>query len=501
EQELAETQRRCVESLVLLDTLLDKAPVGLAFLDRDFSYVRVNGALAAINGLPAAAHQGRTVADVVPAVWSQLEPILRGLLVGGEPVVNSEITGETAAAPGQTRHWLSSYYPVRIADEIVGIGVIVNEVTQQRQMQQQLQQAQKMEAIGTLAGGVAHEFNNLLQIVGGYSDLMLLRLQPPDPFFDHVRQIKKAADRAAALTQELLAFGRKQLLSPKVLDPNDLVTQVAKLLRHLLDASVELVLSLKPRIGWVEVDPDQLEQALVNLALHARHAMPQGGRLTLETSGRRFDEHYRHLPPGDYVLVQVSDTGPGMDAQTLDRIFEPFFAARPGVRESGIGLAGVYGVVRQSGGHIYAASAPDRGTVYSIYLPQVAPAPADHAAADLSASAPGGTETLLLAANDELLRNYANLLLQAAGYQVLEAEANDRARTLAARHEGPIHLLLVEVGGDHQWVADLQQSRPETKVLFLLATAETAAPVPGASLRLPFAPPVLLQKVREVLDE
>jgi len=268
-----------------------------------------------------------------------------------------------------------------------------------------------------------------------------------------------------------------------------------------------LVLSLKPRIGWVEVDPDQLEQALVNLALHARHAMPQGGRLTLETNGRRFNEHYRHLPPGDYVLVQVSDTGPGVDAQTLDRIFEPFFTARPGSQESGMGLASVYGVVRQSGGHIDATSEPARGTTYTIYLSRVAADPADRTEIDLATSLPSGTETLLLATADELLRNYASLLLQAAGYRVLEAADADRALTLATQHAGPVELLIADldpVSGAGQRLADgLAQVRPQLKVVFLLAASGIAPPDAAtgrAFLRLPFAPPVLLHKVREVLD-
>jgi len=383
-----------------------------------------------------------------------------------------------------------------------------------RSMEEQFRQAQKIEAIGRLAGGVAHDFNNLMTVVTGYSELILTRLGPDDPLRKEIEEIKKAGDRATTLTGQLLAFSRKQVLAPKVLDLNSVVTNINAMLRRLLSEDIEFHTVMTPVIGRVKADPGQLEQVIMNLVVNARDAMPNGGRLTIETKNVELDKTYAQshvsVKPGTYVMLAITDTGSGMDAATQARIFEPFFTTKEPGKGTGLGLSTVYGVVKQSGGYIWVYSEPGRGTTFKIYLPRVqeelearpsGPAPAERLQ---------GSETILLAEDEDMVRDLARKILQSQGYTVLEARDGPECLRICQTHAGPIHLLMTDVvmpGLSGRAVADqVAPMRPDMKVLYLSGYADTAVVNHGlldagrAFLQKPFSARTLAYKVREVLD-
>src|SRR5207253_723887 len=309
----------------------------------------------------------------------------------------------------------------------------------------QLRQAQKMEAVGRLAGGIAHDFNNVLTAIFGYTELVLEELPAGSSVRQDLEEIRKAAQRASALTRQLLAFSRQQVLEPVVLQLNGLVEDVDKMLRRLIGEDVDLRLALAPDLGNVRIDPGQLEQVLMNLVVNARDAMPTGGKLLIETANADLTEQYAdlHQPvtPGRYAMLAVSDTGTGMDAQVKARIFEPFFTTKERGKGTGLGLSTVYGIVKQSGGYVWVYSELGRGTTFKIYLPRV-DAPAQPVAAPREAGTLAGVETVLLAEDDEMLRPLAKGLLEKLGYTVLEAENATQALARANGHAGPIQLLV-----------------------------------------------------------
>ena len=381
-------------------------------------------------------------------------------------------------------------------------------------IEQQLRQAHKMEAIGKLAGGVAHDFNNLVTIITGYSDMLLSRIGPENSTRRELEQIKKAGDRAHSLTRQLLAFSRRQMLQPKVLDLNAVVTNLEPMLQRLIGENIELVIELKPGLGQVKADPGQIEQVIMNLAINARDAMLQGGKLLLQTDNIELDEAYalRHIPtqPGSYVHLAVSDTGCGMDAATQSRIFEPFFTTKEQGKGTGLGLSTVYGIVKQSGGYIWVYSEPGQGTTYKIYLPRVA-APADSVLPVTHWSKlPQGTETLLLVEDEPEVRWLVRDMLQHLGYTILEARHGIEAQVLSIQHPGPIHLLVTDVVmpqmSGREIAEQLTSEHPETKVLYMSGYTDDAVVRHGvlaaeiAFLQKPFTPEALARKVREVLD-
>ena len=394
--------------------------------------------------------------------------------------------------------------------------IVVNsrDVTESRAIEDQLRQAQKMEAVGRLAGGIAHDFNNLLTAIMGYGELAAKRLKPDDPTRAELSEIDKAAHRAADLTRQLLAFSRKQILRPRVVSLNGIVSDTERLLRRLIGEDIELVTLLKDPLGSVRADTGQIEQVLVNLAVNSRDAMPRGGKLTIETTEVDLDESYSSfhfdVPPGRYVMLAVSDTGTGMDAKTLSHVFEPFFTTKEAGRGTGLGLSMVYGVVKQSGGHVTVYSEPGVGTTFKIYLPRVEDAPDKDRGASVPSAPVGGAETILVVEDEEAVRRLTCRALEARGYTVLPAADADEALLLCEKHAGEIDLMITDVVmpqlSGREVARRAAALRPGMKVLFMSGYTDDAIVQHGvldagtAFLQKPFTPRSLAQKVREVLD-
>jgi PAS domain S-box-containing protein len=403
-----------------------------------------------------------------------------------------------------------------LKDPSVG-AIVVNarDITDRRRLEEQLRQAQKMEAVGQLAGGVAHDFNNLLTAILGYCNLMLDEIPREDPLRPDLEEIHSAGERAAALTRQLLAFSRRQMLQPQIVDINTLVQQLEKLLRRLISEDVELVTALAPALSPVRVDPASVEQVLVNLAVNARDAMPLGGRLTIETANVELDDAYAvtHVTarPGHYVMLAVSDTGEGMDAMTSARVFEPFFTTKEQGKGTGLGLATVYGMVKQSGGYIWVYSEPGHGTTFKVYLPHAEQRVSSHSshAGRRRNDESHGWETVLLVEDEDAVRVLAREVLRRHGYVVLEARHGVDALRIAERHHDDIHLMVTDVVMPHMSGRDLAQRlstvRPNMKLLFMSGYTDHAVMhrdvTPGSAfIQKPFTPENLARKVRTVLD-
>ena len=453
-------------------------------------------------------------ATIVPPSYRDAhERGLAHLLATGEgPVLNRrlELTGV---------HRDGREIPVELAitrvEQASGwlFSAFVRDISERKLLETQLRQAQKMEAVGRLAGGIAHDFNNVLTAIFGYTELVLEELPAGSSVRQDLEEIRKAAQRASALTRQLLAFSRQQVLEPVVLQLNGLVEDVDKMLRRLIGEDIDLRLALAPDLGNVRIDPGQLEQVLMNLVVNARDAMPTGGKLLIETANADLTEQYAdlHQPvtPGRYAMLAVSDTGTGMDAQVKARIFEPFFTTKERGKGTGLGLSTVYGIVKQSGGYVWVYSELGRGTTFKIYLPRV-DAPAERVIAPREPGTLAGTETILLAEDDEMLRRLAKGLLEKLGYRVLDAENAAQALAVAGAHQAPIHLLLADVvmpgASGRELARRLAEQRPATKVLYVSGYTDDAIVhhgmlEPGLNfLQKPFTPDGLARKVREVLD-
>jgi len=484
-------------------TLLESANDAIAVLTPEGVVLEMNQRWAGIVSLPREQLIGRQVRDFVsidgPAATPQA-----GL---GKTV-------EIATPDGSNVLMEFSNTTVDVGGEHLVL-TIGRDVTEQRQLEKQLRQAQKLELIGQLAGGIAHDFNNLLTAILGFSEVLLTDLAPDDPHRTEVLEIQKAGERAAGLTSQLSSFSHKQVVQPSVLDISKFVTDMEPMLRRLIPAHINLVVALQSDIGAVKIDPTQLEQIIVNLSVNAADSMPGGGRLTIETANIRLDEDYQrhHLPveSGEYVLLAVSDTGAGMDEATCQRIFEPFFTTKDVGKGTGLGLATVYGIVKQSGGDIWVYSEPGHGSAFKIYLPRVAAqAPAAGKVRAALESAPRGSETILLVEDDAAVRRLARLSLERSGYRVLDAENPKKALRVANEFGDPIDLLLSDVIMPESEGPPLFQRlvkvRPALRVLYISGYADDAIVRHGIVaegmpfLQKPFTPQALSAKVRNVLD-
>ncbi len=393
--------------------------------------------------------------------------------------------------------------------------VVTQDISERQLLEQQLRQSQKMEAVGRLAGGVAHDFNNLLMVIKGHTELLLNVLPPSEHYSRKIEQIDRAADRASALTRQLLAFSRLQVLQPHVMNLNDVVEEMGRLLPRLIGEDIELVIRSSEDLGAIRADASQMEQVIMNLAVNARDAMPAGGRLLIETSNAELDSTYNAVHPvvrqGRYVLLAVSDTGTGMNAETQAHIFEPFFTTKPQGKGTGLGLSTVYGVVKQSGGFIWVYSEVGRGTSFKIYLPRVDQPVEGIGIAPTVSEAPRGTETILLAEDEQDVREVAREFLESGGYTVIEARDGAEALKRVEKYEDAIDLLVTDMvmpGMTGQELSTrLLESRPEIRVLYMSGYSERAA-VDSArgdsSMRLlskPFSRWALLRAVHEILKQ
>jgi PAS domain S-box-containing protein len=492
-------------------------------IDHNGLILEFNPAAEATFGYASGAVLGKPMAELIipPSLREKHHRGMARYLATGEgPVLGKRIEITAMRADG-------TEFPVELSITPIGMGGVptftasIRDISERKKaeqdkllLEQQLRQAQKMEAIGQLTGGIAHDFNNMLTVILGYSELMLRSLRSDDPMRSEVEQVQEAGVRASLLTRQLLAFSRKQVLDPKVLDLNAVLTNIDRMLQRVIGEDIDLVTMPAPGLGRVKVDPGQIEQVIMNLAVNARDAMPQGGKLTIETANVELDNAYarKHVSvrPGSYVMLAVSDTGCGMDAETQARIFEPFFTTKEVGKGTGLGLSTVYGIVKQSDGNIWVYSEPGRGTTFKVYLPIVEGAVETVEPSVAPAGAVRGSETILLVEDDAGIRRLVRQVLAERGYWVLEAIDGKHAIQISEQHTVPIHLLVTDLVMPEMSGRDLAEhlkpSRPNMKVIFMSGYTDKAIVHRGeldpgtAFLQKPFTPDALARKVREVLD-
>jgi two-component system cell cycle sensor histidine kinase/response regulator CckA len=436
----------------------------------------------------------------------------------GQTIRNEEAAFQSRSGKAYTMLLCADVVTIFDTPHIFTIAIDITErrraEAQSAQLEEQLQQAQKMETVGRLAGGIAHDFNNLLTAILGNAEIAMMSLDSQEPLYSRLAVVKKAAESAADLTKQLLAFSRKQIIEVKVIDLNELVERMRNILNRLIGEDVEVFTVTKAPIGTIKADPGQIEQIIVNLAVNARDAMPDGGTLILETADATLDDHYcqhhAEVVPGEYVMLSMSDTGCGMTEEVKKHLFEPFFTTKPKGKGTGLGLATVYGAVKQNQGSIEFYSVPNEGTTFKIYFPRVT---AESVASPEAASAdalPEGSETILLVEDDVLVREFALSVLTRLGYRVLQASTGEHAIALADQHQSKIHLLLTDVilpGMNGKVLSDaMRKSRPDTKVIFTSGYTEELIARHGVLeeglhfIGKPYSAIALARKVREVLD-
>lgn len=509
-------RKQAEEQIRRLGSAVEQSIDGIAISDLKSKVTYVNDAFAQMHGYSRAEMIGMKMENLHNEVqMDELKSVLQQL----------ETTGSWMGEIGHARKDgtpFPAYMSITLLTDDEGKSTefmgIVRDITDQKGLEAQLRQSQKMEAIGRLAGGVAHDFNNVLTAIIGYADLMLTGLAEDDPFRSNLVEIRNGGQRAASLTRQLLAFSRRQILQPVVLDLNTVIIDFVKMLERLLGEDVELETVLASGLRRVEADPGQMEQVVMNLVVNSRDAMPGGGKLTIETVNVDLDEDYARgheirLQPGPYVMLGVSDTGKGMDKETQSLIFEPFFTTKEKGKGTGLGLATVYGIVKQSGGYIWVYSEPGRGTTFKIYLPAVAvegeAIPGQEGPTSTERLA--GTETILIVEDDDGVRNLACQILRPQGYTILEAKDGMEALRVNEEHGDQIHLMITDVvmpGMSGKEVEErLRPLRPDIKVIYMSGYTDNAILHHGVLspevefLQKPFAVDGLKRKVREVLNK
>ena len=490
---------------------MNNSPAVAFMKDEEGRYLYVNEPFARCFGRPHAEWIGKRDGELWPAEVAKRLRDNDLAVMAGEHLVELE---EMVPTPdGKPHYWLVFKFPFRDSSGKKVLAGMAIDITDRKRLEAQLRQAQKMEAIGQLAGGVAHDFNNLLTVISGYSELLQHHLSADETLRRHAEQIKIAGDRATALTRQLLAFSRQQVLRPVVLDLNVVVRDLLQMLPRLIGEHIELNTALDSRPTFVKTDPGQLEQVLLNLAINARDAMPDGGALTIETSHVTLDEaacrRIGTLSPGVYVQLTVHDTGCGMDAATQTRIFEPFFTTKDLGKGTGLGLATVYGIITQSHGAISVNSAPGRGASFSVYFPKSEIE--DEPPKDAMFTEPQkGSETVLVVEDQQSVRGFVRNLLVLNGYRVLEAADGPEAMNICLRHPGEIQLVVTDLvmpGMSGRELAErIAQEQPDVKVLYMSGYTDDSVVRAGvaqagmAFLQKPFSPTAFTHKVREVLD-
>jgi PAS domain S-box-containing protein len=489
----------------LLRSVITSAPVILYSLDCDGVFTLSEG--RALEGLGLSS--GQVVGQSALEMYADLPDLVAEL----KRALAGESFNSTAEVRGRSyQTWFSPI--IGDSGEVTGTVGVAIDVTEQRLLEEQLQQSQKLESIGRLAGGIAHDFNNMLTAIIGYSELVMEHLPSTGEAGEEMLEIRRAADRASLLTNQLLAFSRKQILRPKTLDLNEVVTDVSRMLQRLIGEDVTMVTRLGEPLGPVNADPGQLTQVLMNLAVNARDAMPDGGILTLETSNVELDDYYASthvgVIPGPYVMLAVSDTGTGMASDVQRRIFEPFFTTKPVGKGTGMGLASVYGIVKQSGGNVWVYSELGHGSTFKVYLPRaIAPdRPARETAG--AAALPRGSETILLVEDEQMVRELVRRSLEGCGYSVIEAADGPAALEMCRQIATRVDLLITDVVmprmNGRQLATEITAARPDIRVLFMSGYTDNAIVHHGVLdettnfLQKPFAMRTLVTKVREILD-
>jgi PAS domain S-box-containing protein len=495
-------------------TLADNVPDIIARFDRQLRHLYVNDIIRAKTGKPAAEFIGKTNREMgMPSDYSDLWEAVQQQVFETAQAQTIEFE---FAAPDGLRHFESRVVPELSADgSVETIVCITRDITERKILEGQFRQAQKMEAVGQLAGGIAHDFNNILTAITGYTELTLRRLESGSPFRNNLEQVRRAADRAASLTRQLLAFSRKQTLQPKVIDLNSAVDDIQKMLRRLIGENIELITKVSPNLRYIKADPGQIEQVILNLVVNARDAMPNGGKLSLETANVTFDADAARLQgglqPGAYVMLAVSDTGCGMTEAVKLRVFEPFFTTKPAGQGTGLGLATCYGIVTQSGGQITVETELDRGSTFRIYLPSVERPPEGEGADAVLKPVRGGTELLLLVEDDPPVRAIAVAVLRSYGYTVWEASDGQEALVLANQPDASqIAMVVTDVVmprmGGKELADRVRDLLPQAKILFTSGYTENVISHQGVLdeginyLHKPYTPSSLARKVRDVLD-
>jgi two-component system cell cycle sensor histidine kinase/response regulator CckA len=511
-EQAAESAALAAEQARRLAAIVDSSDDAIISKDVDGTVRSWNPAAQRIFGYTAAEMVGQSVFRLVPPELQADEHDVLAQIRRGEHVAHYE--ADRLRKDGQRIRIALTISPIHGASgAVIGASAIKRDITEQRNIEAQLRQAQQLDAIGQLAGGVAHDFNNVLAAIAGYVTLALRALPSGDPVRTDLLGIQEAVDRAAALTQQLLAFGRKQMMQPVLVDLREVLDDTGRMLKRLIGEHIDLAVAAGPMLSPVLADRGQLGQVILNLALNARDAMPTGGRLTIEARDAPLTEEYTdtHLAvtPGPYVLLAVSDTGHGMTSEIKAHIFEPFFTTKPQGKGTGLGLSTVFGIIKQFGGHIFVYSEPDQGTTFKIYIPRAEGAIVAAAPAQVSGPGPGGTETLLFVEDDPAIRTVIRRFLEMSAYTVLEAASPREALELAGSYERRIDLLLTDVVlpkmSGRELAERLAAQRPGLLVLYMSGYTGDAIVHQGrlepdtAFLQKPFAPDALLRQIREVL--